>query len=443
MSVRRRDSGSVPGGADDASGAERALDAAARPRVGRSLVGAVVAMVILVALVVILVLRSPATGPPAVRALLLLATGVVSAIIVTGTRRLTHLAAAATAERDEALRQVKLLGDVARELNSTLDPRRVLATAVRLAAEIASPPGSLPRRANYCLVSGDSVRVEAEFDAHGDYIGATWPLSEHPLLARAVRERTPTSGVLDPATLGPRVRQLAGEQQVGHGAWVPVTVNGELHGVLAVAGRNRPVSEQEIARCVAIGRMLEMALENALAHEHTQHAAHSDPLTALSNRRGLEQEVADRRGRRPLTVLAIDIDNLKGVNDAYGHGAGDRLLLHVAAAISATSRAGDVVARIGGDEFISVLFDANREDGVRVAERILADLAHPFDCRFAPRVSIGVTDASTDEDLATLIRRADAAMYQAKRTGGMGYSVAGQDRAGGWTTSATDADRPS
>lgn len=369
-----------------------------------------------------------APSSPALRRLMRLASALAGAISLLHVRTLRRRAAAATAERDEALRQVELLGDVARELNSTLDSRQVLETAVRLAAEIASPPGSQARRANYCRIAGDTVRVDAEFDASGYYIGATWPISEHPLLARAVRERQPTSGALDPATLGPRVRELAAEQQVGYGAWVPVSVNGELHGVLAVAGRNRAVSESEVARCVAIVRILELALENALAHEHSQQAARTDPLTALANRRGMEQQVAERRGRRPLAVLAIDIDNLKGINDGYGHGAGDRLLVHVADVIGATSRVGDVVARVGGDEFISVLFDADTTDGVRVAERILALLAHPFDCQCSPRVSIGVTDAAAGEQLASVVRRADAAMYEAKRAGGMRHLVARADR---------------
>lgn len=418
MRVSRGDSRSAP-----AEAGREAADRAGRRRHAASPQADRWIVIALVALLALLVGSLLDTGATSLRLLLLPASAALGTVIVVGTRRLRQLATTATAERDEALRQVELLGDVARELNSTLDPERVLATAVRLAAEIASPPGSLPRRANYCRVVADTVRVEAEFDASGDYIGATWALSEHPLLARAVREREPTSGVLDPASLGPRVRRLASEQQVGHGAWVPVSVHGELHGVLAVAGRNRPVSERELARCVAIVRILELALENALAHEHTQQAARTDPLTSLANRRGMEEAVAERRGRRPLAVLAVDIDNLKRVNDAYGHGAGDRLLLHVAEVIGATARAGDVVARVGGDEFVSVLFDASRQDGVRVAERILAALAHPLDCRSAPRVSIGVTEATAGEELGRILRRADAAMYAAKRGGGMRYSL--------------------
>lgn len=429
--MSRSDTRSVPGGLSDADTSERARSTSRW--VELLLIGAPVA------LVVVCVLESGRTASPALRPLLLLASAVLAVITVIYARRLRHLAITASTERDEALRQVELLGEVAHELNSTLDPHRVLRAAVRLAAEIASPPGSLPRRANYCRLLGDAVRVDAEFDADGDYIGATWPLSEHPLLARAVRDGEPTSGVLDRASLGPRVRALADEQQVGHGAWVPVTVNGQVHGVLAVAGRNRAVSAREVERCVAIVRILELALENALAHDHTQHAARTDLLTSLANRRGMEQAVSERRGHRPLTVLAIDIDNLKRVNDTYGHGAGDLLLLHVAGVISSTSRTGDVVARVGGDEFVSVLFDAHEQDGARVAERVLAALTHPLGCPLAPRVSIGVIRSDADEGLLPAVRRADAAMYEAKRGGGMRYRVhergwaSGHPRVGGGT----------
>lgn len=423
--MSRSDFRSVPGGPSDSDTAERARGRAACRWVERLLIGAPVA------LVAVCVLESGHAASLALRLLLLWASVVLAAVTAICARKLKQVAVTASTQRDEALRQVELLGEVAHELNSTLDPQRVLGAAVRLAAEIASPPGLLPRRANYCRLLGDAVRVDAEFDADGDYIGATWPLSEHPLLARAVRDREPTFGVLDPASLGPRVRQLAHEQQVGHGAWVPVSVNGQVHGVLAVAGRNRAVSEREVERCVAIVRILELALENALAHEHTQHAARTDALTSLANRRGMEQVVLERRGRRPLTVLAIDIDNLKRVNDTYGHGAGDLLLLHVAGVISSTSRTGDVVARIGGDEFVSVLFDADEQDGARVAERILAALTHPLDCPLAPRVSIGFTKSDADEELVSAVRRADAAMYEAKRGGGMRYSIRERGRASG------------
>ncbi len=350
--------------------------------------------------------------------------GLAGALVVLGAYYLRRGLGDAIAEREEALRQSEVLGEAARDLNATLDPGIVVATGVRVAAEIASPPGRRARRANYCRITDGIVRVDAEYDAEGAYLGASWPLEEHPFLARAVTERVVTSGPLDPAQLGPAVRELARKQGVGHGAWVPVVVDGELHGVLAVAGRNRPIGARELASCVAIVRIMELSLANALAHERLQHAAHTDPLTSLANRRGLEQLVRERRGRRPLVILAIDVDGLKHVNDRHGHAAGDALLMSVARSVGTILRTGDVLARIGGDEFAAVVFDSDEESGASVAARMIESIHSQGSRGRGPRVSIGVATVEPGASLGRGLDRADAAMYEAKRAGGMRYMVA-------------------
>jgi diguanylate cyclase (GGDEF)-like protein len=350
--------------------------------------------------------------------------GMTGALVVLGAYYLRRWLGDAIAEREEALRQSEVLGEAARELNSTLDPAIVVATGVRVAAEIASLPGRRARRANYCRLTDGVVRVDAEYDAEGGYIGTSWPLEQHPLLAKAVTELAPTSGPLNPAELGPAVRDLAGKQGVAYGAWVPVVVGGELHGVLAVAGRNRPIRTRHLASCVAIVRIMELSLTNALAHERLQHAALTDPLTALANRRGLEQLVRERRGRRPLVILAIDVDGLKHVNDRHGHAAGDELLLSVGRSVRMILRTGDVLARIGGDEFAAVVFDSDEESGASVAARIVEAVNSQGPRGRAPRVSIGVATVEPGASLGRGLDRADAAMYEAKRAGGMRYMVA-------------------
>jgi diguanylate cyclase (GGDEF)-like protein len=350
--------------------------------------------------------------------------GLTGTIVVLGAYNLRRWLGSAVDERQEALRQSEVLGDAARQLNSTLDPGAVVGAGVRLAAEIASPPGRRARRANYCRISDGVVRVDAEFDAEGTYVGASWPLAEHPLLAKAATQLVPSSGPLDPAELGPTVRELAGKQGVASGAWVPVVVGGELHGVLAVAGRNRPIDDRELKSCVSLVRIMELALANALSHERLQQAAHTDPLTSLANRRGLEQLVRERRGRRPLAILAIDVDGLKHVNDRYGHAAGDELLMVVARSVGATLRTGDVLARIGGDEFAAVVFDSDEESGATVAARILETAPSTGPRGRRARVSIGVAIVEPGASLGRGLDRADAAMYTAKRAGGMRYTVA-------------------
>ena len=348
--------------------------------------------------------------------------GLVGGLMVLGVGRLRSQMTAVVAEREEALRQATVLGEVARALNSTLDPDEVVSVAVRLAAEIASPPGLRARRANYCRISDGIVRVVAECDTEGEWVGASWPLTEHPHLARAVQTRAATVGALN--QLGPVVREINRSQQVAHGGWIPVSVDGELHGVLAIAGRNRPVTEQDLLRCAAIVEMMQLALTNSLAHQRSQTAALTDPLTSLPNRRGLAQHILERDNNQRFAVLAIDVDDLKETNDHYGHSAGDELLRLIGTAIHSTLRANDVVARIGGDEFTCVLFGADEADGAQAAARILDAVVGTPHGYLNPSVSIGVAAAEPGTSLDTGLRAADAALYRAKHTGGRRHVLA-------------------
>ena len=346
----------------------------------------------------------------------------IGGLLVLGVGPLRSGVAVAVAEREEALRQATVLGEVARALNSTLDPDEVVSVAVRLAAEMASPPGLRARRANYCQITNEIVRVVAECDAEGEWVGASWPLTEHPHLARTVQTRRATVGALN--ELGPVVREINRSQHVAHGGWIPVSVDGELHGVLAIAGRNRPITEQDLSRCAAIVEMMQLALTNALAHQRYQTAALTDPLTALPNRRGLAQRMPERPHNQRFAVLAVDVDGLKETNDRHGHSAGDELLRLIGAAIHSTLRANDVVARVGGDEFTCVLFGADETAGAETAARVVnAVVTTPHDY-LHPSVSIGVAAAEPGTPLDTCLRAADAALYRAKHTGGRRHLLA-------------------
>jgi len=156
-----------------------------------------------------------------------------------------------------------------------------------------------------------------------------------------------------------------------------------------------------------------------------------DPLTGLANRTclldAISRRLASPRGGRPIGLLFIDLDRFKVVNDGLGHGAGDQLLTIVAERISASVGAGALAARLGGDEF-AVLVDARRGDvsraAARFAERIQSALAEPVPLsgqKIFASASIGIAMAVPGESAATLIRRGDIAMYQAKRRGGGNY----------------------
>lgn len=149
-----------------------------------------------------------------------------------------------------------------------------------------------------------------------------------------------------------------------------------------------------------------------------------DPLTGLSNRRhALEWgEHALRTAKRyghPLSVLMIDIDRFKTINDRYGHETGDRALQFVAESLHALTRTVDLQCRWGGEEFLILLPEIRRSEARRVAERIRRHF-EKNSSKTAPAftVSIGVTgNLSGDESLPAIISRSDRAMYRAKHAG--------------------------
>ncbi len=152
-----------------------------------------------------------------------------------------------------------------------------------------------------------------------------------------------------------------------------------------------------------------------------------DALTSVANLRGVQQfaSAAIRRAHarhEPLTVLAIDIDEFKRINDSFGHPTGDRVLREIARACADTLREGDQLGRIGGEEFLAILPGTTHDHAVDVAERLrrrvetLEVAALPAQTRMT--VSIGVAQMLPgDRALADLIQRADTALYRAKEKG--------------------------
>jgi diguanylate cyclase (GGDEF)-like protein len=154
--------------------------------------------------------------------------------------------------------------------------------------------------------------------------------------------------------------------------------------------------------------------------------ARRDRLTGLLNRRAYDEAIADALARRQrlnedVAILLLDIDHFKRINDTHGHVAGDEVLRAIAATVTAQVRQIDKVCRLGGEEFVVILQDANRSAAAIMAERIRGAIEHnpvPVDATpIAVTVSIGVANVDDDGDAATLLERADAALYDAKQGG--------------------------
>jgi len=161
--------------------------------------------------------------------------------------------------------------------------------------------------------------------------------------------------------------------------------------------------------------------------------AHYDTLTGVPNRRLLADRLSQalaraHRSGRPLAVCYLDLDGFKPVNDRYGHGAGDRLLIEITSRLKGLLRADDTLARLGGDEFVLLLTDlASSEECPAVVGRVLAAVTVPVSIEgnlVSVSASIGVTLSPPDvDDPDILLRHADQAMYLAKESGKNRYSL--------------------
>jgi diguanylate cyclase (GGDEF)-like protein len=162
-----------------------------------------------------------------------------------------------------------------------------------------------------------------------------------------------------------------------------------------------------------------------------EHQASHDALTGLPNRtllkRRLERALADiDTSTQHVTLLMLDLDGFKEVNDTFGHSAGDQVLVQVARRVVSSVRDVDLVARLGGDEFAVVLADSPGDQATSLARRVLASLELPIALRVTTAsiaTSIGIATGGLGDTADELLRNADLAMYAAKDAGGNGYAL--------------------
>jgi diguanylate cyclase (GGDEF)-like protein len=175
-----------------------------------------------------------------------------------------------------------------------------------------------------------------------------------------------------------------------------------------------------IAQAHPLSPLVERLVARAAEVEQLRRLAGRDELTGLANRRTfndvLERELARAaRSHEPVSLLLLDLDRLKAINDHFGHAAGDRALRQLAQSAEASVRNGDVVARVGGDEFAVVLPSTSLCEALSIGERIRDHLAdagtrdQPLGLSFGAAVAHSAVDPSED-----LLREADRALYRDK-----------------------------
>jgi diguanylate cyclase (GGDEF)-like protein len=210
---------------------------------------------------------------------------------------------------------------------------------------------------------------------------------------------------------------------------LPLSTAGRVAGILELIsetpGRRFTAGETKLLRAMA--NQAASALENARLMRQLRDAAETDLVTGVYSHRHLQdrirQEVARAaRAHSPLSVLMVDLDDFKRINDLHGHQAGDRVLRTIAGALRAAVRTSDVVARYGGDEFVVVMPDTDEVEAGKVAARAeaaVADLRHPMPDGSDVQVTCSVGLALHPNDGRSgkeLLRAADAKMYHHKRS---------------------------
>ncbi len=310
----------------------------------------------------------------------------------------------------ELARLGRLMNRATQSLTSLREPGDVIAQGTLAMFEVA---GSGFVSASYLRVSDGVVTQEALADGRGT-LPTSYLLKDDPYVKVVVDNGEALVTRVERTSMGASLRSVNDEVDITAAALIPVTVSDELHGMFQISSEGTAFSEDVLARCRAVANVVELALRNAIAHQELEIQANTDPLTGLSNRRGLSIYLDGDRRSNAMGILVLDIDHLKAINDAYGHDVGDKILVAVARAASGVLRGGDLLARTGGDEFLAVVAEADESIARRVADRMTEAVARVMVQGVRTSVSVGFACCGRNGDVDRLRQQADEAMYEAK-----------------------------
>lgn len=334
-----------------------------------------------------------------------------------------HQVAALQRKRREA-EQVEQIG---RALAESLDPQDVLLKIIDAVLDLVE---NAQGAAVWLLEPGRIARVAASGGSPALPVGLECRLQGSPFADVADENRSVT---LDDLRSGPVLPpEFRDNVSGGSGVAVPLSVNGEVAGILFCdSPDDRPMESDQVGILQRLAGQASVALGNARLHASLQSLTLTDPLTGLGNRRHLrlhlEREVAAARRGRALHAVLFDLDQFKYYNDTYGHVAGDRALKAFADVLHRQNRAMNLVARYGGDEFVSILTDSTDEGARLYVERVREDVAaDPILSGGGVSVTWGISGFDRDrmETADDLIEEADADFYRRKESQDPGESGA-------------------
>ena len=331
--------------------------------------------------------------------------------------------------RSQALaRELRRLLDMSGELSESLDPRQVanlMAGHLARAMDVDECAISYWDRASGRVESlgyYPSTRLE-DMDPFFDVSG-------FPETVRALERQEIVIVDAEDPRADPAEVVLLKQDGLRMLVMLPLVAKGASIGLVELFSRGEFVAEPErLELAQTMANEAAMALENARLYEDARKLADRDPLTGFYNHRFLHERLGEeviraQRGRRPLSVLMLDLDDFKLVNDTFGHLFGDRVLTWAAELIRSSLRGSDLPARYGGDEFAVILPDTDAVDAQVVAERILEafrDRPYVGEQRGPVPIAVSMGAATSPHDGRSpteLIASADRALYRVKRLRG-------------------------
>ncbi|MBI5833054.1 MAG: diguanylate cyclase [Armatimonadetes bacterium] len=331
----------------------------------------------------------------------------------------------------QRVEELSVLCDISRELSSSLERDRLLSKIVDssctllhcgMASLMLFDDDKQSLRILHAMGLPDEVVAGAKI-VPGEGV-AGW-VAEHgePLL---IEDITQDSRFFRPQRAGEQSRKYSNRSLLS----VPLLIGTEVVGVLNVNNKiNHAIfTPRDRDNLALLASQAAVSIENARLYETLQRLAVTDPLTKLFRRNYFEEQVDAEisrcvRYKRPLSVMMIDIDHFKSINDTYGHQMGDQVLVGLAGLLRRYGRKDDVIARYGGEEFVALLVETDDEGAQMAGERIReATQAFAFDAgRAEPlRITVSVGHASYPDHTDTLdglVGMADLALYAAKHGG--------------------------